>query len=325
VAEVVSRWTGVPLSRLIEGEKEKLLRLDSILHQRVIGQDEAVQAVSDAVIRARSGLKDPRRPIGSFIFLGPTGVGKTELARALAESLFDSEENMIRIDMSEYMEKHTVARLIGAPPGYVGYDEGGQLTEAVRRKPYSVLLFDEIEKAHYDVFNVLLQILDDGRLTDSHGRTVDFKNTIIIMTSNIGSMHLLENAGISGEIAEQVKDNVMAELRSHFRPEFLNRVDEIVLFKPLTLEETKQIVDLQLALLYKRLSERYITMEMTDAAKDFVARAAYDPVYGARPLKRYLQRELETRLARKLIAGEIPDHSHVQVGTDEDSLTFHVS
>ena len=322
VADVVARWTGIPISRLMEGEKEKLLRLDDILHQRVIGQNEAVLAVTDAVIRARSGLKDPKRPIGSFIFLGPTGVGKTELARALAESLFDSEENMIRIDMSEYMEKHTVARLIGAPPGYVGYDEGGQLTEAVRRKPYCVLLFDEIEKAHYDVFNVLLQILDDGRLTDSHGRTVDFKNTIIIMTSNLGSMHLLENAGESGEIAENIKEKVLSELRTHFRPEFLNRVDEIVLFKTLTLEETKQIIDLQLALLHHRLAERHITLEMTDAAKEHVARAGYDPVYGARPLKRYLQREVETVLARKLIAGEIADHTHITVDTAADKLVF---
>jgi chaperone protein DnaK len=249
IAEVVSRWTGIPVARLLEGEKEKLLRLDQILHRRVIGQDEAVDAVADAVIRARSGLKDPKRPIGSFIFLGPTGVGKTELARALAESLFDTEENVVRIDMSEYMEKHAVARLIGAPPGYVGYDEGGQLTEAVRRKPYCVVLFDEIEKAHNDVFNVLLQILDDGRLTDSHGRTVDFKNTIIIMTSNIGSQYLIENTSESGEIAESVRKKVMNDLRLHFRPEFLNRVDEIVLFKPLTLSEIKQIVDLQLKLL----------------------------------------------------------------------------
>lgn len=322
VAEVVSRWTGIPLSRLVEGEKEKLLKLDAILHQRVIGQGEAVEAVTDAVIRARSGLKDPKRPIGSFIFLGPTGVGKTELARALAESLFDSEENLIRIDMSEYMEKHTVARLIGAPPGYVGYDEGGQLTEAVRRKPYSVLLFDEIEKAHYDVFNVLLQILDDGRLTDSHGRTVDFKNTIIIMTSNLGSIYLLENAGQPGEIAESIKEKVFAELRSHFRPEFLNRVDEIVLFKPLTLEETKQIVDLQLALLLRRLAERQINLVLTEAARNFVAQAGYDPVYGARPLKRYLQREVETVLARKLIAGEVTDGASITLDTDGERLLF---
>lgn len=323
VAEVVSRWTGIPLNRLLEGEKEKLLHLDEILHKRVIGQDEAIQAVTDAVIRARSGLKDPKRPIGSFIFLGPTGVGKTELARALAESLFDSEENMVRIDMSEYMEKHTVARLIGAPPGYVGYDEGGQLTEAVRRKPYCVLLFDEIEKAHYDVFNVLLQILDDGRLTDSHGRTVDFKNTIIIMTSNIGSAHLLENIQATGEISEDIKERVFNELRTHFRPEFLNRVDETVLFKPLTLEETTQIVDLQLDLLQRRLADRYISLELTDAAKHFVASAGYDPVYGARPLKRYLQREIETALARKLIAGEITDHSQVSVDLQDERLVFH--
>jgi len=322
VAEVVARWTGIPVSRLLEGEKEKLLRLDEILHRRVIGQEEAVQAVSDAVIRARSGLKDPKRPIGSFIFLGPTGVGKTELARTLAETLFDSEENIIRIDMSEYMEKHTVARLIGAPPGYVGYDEGGQLTEAVRRKPYSVVLFDEIEKAHQDVFNVLLQILDDGRLTDSHGRTVDFKNTIIIMTSNIGSGYLLENVRTTGAIDEKTKETVFSELRLHFRPEFLNRVDETVLFTPLTLPQISRIVDLQLELLRQRLAERHITLDMTPQAREFIARASYDPVYGARPLKRYLQRAVETALARKLIAGEITDNSRLTVDISGDSLIF---
>ncbi len=322
IAEVVARWTGVPVSRLLEGEKEKLLRLDQILHERVIGQDEAVQAVADAVIRARSGLKDPKRPIGSFIFLGPTGVGKTELARALAESLFDSEENIVRIDMSEYMEKHAVARLIGAPPGYVGYEEGGQLTESVRRKPYCVVLFDEIEKAHSDVFNVLLQILDDGRLTDSQGRTVDFKNTIIIMTSNLGSPYLIENASEKGEIAEHVRSKVMAELRIHFRPEFLNRVDEIVLFKPLTLPEIKRIVDLQIKLLRVRLSERHLELDLSEAAKEFIAREGYDPVYGARPLKRFLQRQLETALSRRILAGTIQEHSRVIVGVKKDQLTF---
>ena len=323
IAEVVARWTGVPVSRLLEGEQEKLLRLDSILHERVIGQDEAVQAVADAVIRARAGLKDPKRPIGSFIFLGPTGVGKTELARALAESMFDSEENMVRLDMSEYMEKHAVARLIGAPPGYVGYDEGGQLTETVRRKPYCVVLFDEIEKAHVDVFNTLLQILDDGRLTDSQGRTVDFKNTIIIMTSNIGSRHLIENASEkSGEIGEKTREAVMAEMRAHFRPEFLNRVDEIVLFKPLTLAEIERIVDLQLNLLRSRLAERHIELELDKTAKELLARRGYDPVYGARPLKRLIQRELETRLSRALLKGEIRDHSRVEVIAKKGELEF---
>ena len=322
IAEVVARWTGVPVARLMEGEQEKLLRLDSILHERVIGQDEAVQAVADAVIRARAGLKDPKRPIGSFIFLGPTGVGKTELARALAESMFDSEENMVRLDMSEYMEKHAVARLIGAPPGYVGYDEGGQLTEAVRRKPYCVVLFDEIEKAHPDVFNTLLQILDDGRLTDSQGRTVDFKNTIIIMTSNIGSRFLIENASDSGEIAEGTRDKVMAEMRGHFRPEFLNRVDEIVLFKPLTMKEIARIVDLQLNLLRSRLAERHIELELTDGARDFLARRGYDPVYGARPLKRLIQRELETRLSRALLKGEVTDNTKVEVDAKKGELAF---
>lgn len=323
IAEVVARWTGVPVARLLEGEQEKLLRLDSILHERVIGQDEAVQAVADAVIRARAGLQDPKRPIGSFIFLGPTGVGKTELARALAESMFDSEDNMVRLDMSEYMEKHAVSRLIGAPPGYVGYDEGGQLTEAVRRKPYSVILFDEIEKAHVDVFNTLLQILDDGRLTDSQGRTVDFKNTIIIMTSNIGSRYLIENASEkSGEISDKVRNEVMGEMRAHFRPEFLNRVDEIVLFKPLTLKEIERIVDLQLNLLRKRLTERKIELDLTDTAKELLARRGYDPVYGARPLKRIIQRELETKLSRALLKGEITDNSRVEVVATKGELEF---
>ena len=323
IAEVVARWTGVPVARLLEGEQEKLLRLDSILHERVIGQDEAVQAVADAVIRARAGLKDPKRPIGSFIFLGPTGVGKTELARALAESMFDSEENMVRLDMSEYMEKHAVSRLIGAPPGYIGYDEGGQLTEAVRRKPYCVILFDEIEKAHVDVFNTLLQILDDGRLTDSQGRTVDFKNTIIIMTSNIGSRHLIENASEkSGEIAEKTREAVMAEMRAHFRPEFLNRVDEIVLFKPLTMKEIERIVDLQLNLLRQRLAERKIELELNETAKELLARRGYDPVYGARPLKRIIQRELETKLSRALLKGEITDNSKVEVTAHKGELEF---
>jgi len=321
VAAIVSRWTGIPVARLMEGEKEKLLHLDKILHERVIGQDEAVDAVADAVIRARSGLKDPKRPIGSFIFLGPTGVGKTELARALAQSLFDSEENMVRIDMSEYMEKHTVSRLLGAPPGYVGYEEGGQLTEAVRRKPYSVILFDEIEKAHHDVFNALLQILDDGRLTDAQGRTVDFKNTVIIMTSNIGGEQLLE--GIKdGKIPDDVRQNVLAALRVNFRPEFLNRVDEIVVFKPLSLEEIEKIVDLLLDQLRKRLGEREIKLELTEPARKHLAKNGYDPVYGARPLKRYIQRELETRLGRKIISGEIPDNSTVLVDDKKGELVI---
>jgi ATP-dependent Clp protease ATP-binding subunit ClpB len=323
IAEIVSRWTGIPVSRLMEGEREKLLRLDEVLHRRVVGQDEAVRLVADAVIRARSGIKDPRRPIGSFIFLGPTGVGKTELARALAEALFDSEESIVRIDMSEYMEKHTVSRLIGAPPGYVGYEEGGQLTEAIRRKPYAVILFDEIEKAHADVFNILLQILDDGRLTDAQGHTVDFKNTVIIMTSNIGSQYLLEGVTETGEIKKEARDLVMRDLRFKFRPEFLNRVDEIVLFKPLTLEEIKKIVDLQVAQIQKRLDDHRIRLELTEAAKEHIARAGYDPVYGARPLRRYLQRELETRLGRMIIAGEIREGSVVTVDAEEGRLVVH--
>jgi ATP-dependent Clp protease ATP-binding subunit ClpB len=322
VAEIVARWTGIPVTRLLESEREKLLRLGDVLHERVIGQDEAVQAVAEAVLRARAGLSDPGRPIGSFIFLGPTGVGKTELCKTLAESLFDSEDNIVRIDMSEYMEKHAVARLIGAPPGYVGYDEGGQLTEAVRRKPYSVVLFDEIEKAHADVFNVLLQILDDGRLTDSHGRTVDFKNTIIIMTSNIGSAHLLEGITEGGEFRPGVRDRVMDEMRRHFRPEFLNRVDEIVMFRPLLPEQIGRIVELLLGRLRARLADRKITVDLSDAARDFIAESAYDPVYGARPLRRYLQTNVETPLARRLISGDLKDGQHVVIGVRLDKLTF---
>jgi ATP-dependent Clp protease ATP-binding subunit ClpB len=323
VAEVVSRWTGIPVAKLLEGEKEKLLHLGEHLHKRLIGQEEAVQAVADAVIRARSGLKDPNRPIGSFIFLGPTGVGKTELARALAEFLFDDEVNMVRLDMSEYMEKHTVARLIGAPPGYVGYEEGGQLTEAVRRRPYCVILFDEIEKAHQDVFNVLLQILDDGRLTDGHGRTVDFKNTVVIMTSNIGSHLILGYHGGSDAIAyERMKRDVLEALRQQFRPEFLNRVDETVVFHSLTQEDLKQIVDIQLRRLRARLAERHIALELTERARDYCAAAGYDPSYGARPLKRLLQREVETALGRKLLAGEIPEHCCVVVDWNDSALTF---
>jgi ATP-dependent Clp protease ATP-binding subunit ClpB len=321
IAEIISRWTSIPVTRLMEGERQKILRLDEVLHERVIGQDEAVQLVADAVIRARSGIKDPRRPIGTFIFLGPTGVGKTELAKTLAEALFDSEDNMVRIDMSEYMEKHTVARLIGAPPGYVGFEEGGQLTEAVRRKPYAVILFDEIEKAHHDVFNVLLQIFDDGRLTDGQGRTVDFKNTVIIMTSNIGSHYLLEGISRSGELNESVTDQVMKELRQHFRPEFLNRVDDIVLFKPLTLSEVEQIVGLLVRDLSRRLEERNVRVELSDAARKFIARSGYDPVYGARPLRRWLQRELETRIGRSLIAGDVPEGATILVDEKDGELS----
>ena len=310
------------MARLLEGEREKLLRLESILHQRVVGQEEAVSAVVDSVLRARSGLKDPRRPIGSFLFLGPTGVGKTELCKALAETLFDTEENMVRLDMSEYMERHTVARLIGAPPGYVGYDEGGQLTEAVRRKPYSVVLFDEIEKAHPDVFNTLLQILDDGRLTDSQGHTVDFKNTILIMTSNIGSLHLLEGITADGELKNGVRELVMGDLGRAFRPEFLNRIDEVVLFRPLLAGQLKAIIDLQLRDLRTRLSERKMNVELTEAAKEFIAAAAYDPVYGARPLKRYLQQRLETPLAREILAGRIRSGRTVTVDAAGGDLVF---
>jgi ATP-dependent Clp protease ATP-binding subunit ClpB len=328
IAEVVSRWTGVPVSKLLEGEMKKLLGLEEELHQRVIGQDEAVTAVAEAVIRARSGLKDPNRPIGSFIFLGPTGVGKTELARALAEYLFDDERAMIRIDMSEYQEKHSVSRLIGAPPGYVGYDEGGQLTEAVRRRPYSVVLFDEIEKAHHDVFNALLQVLDDGRLTDGQGRTVDFKNVIVIMTSNIGSHRILEyRGGFEGEAYRRMKEAVLGELQAAFRPEFLNRLDEIIVFHSLTEEQLKEIVDIQLAGLRRRLDERHILLELTDAARTVLVRVGYDPNYGARPLKRAIQREVETPLAKKILAGEVRGGQTVlidQSGDASSELSFAV-
>jgi ATP-dependent Clp protease ATP-binding subunit ClpB len=322
VAEIISRWTGIPLKRLLEGERDKLLRLPDELHKRVVGQDEAVDAVSDAVLRARSGLKDPNRPIGSFIFLGPTGVGKTELCKTLAEALFDTEENMVRLDMSEYMEKHTVSRLIGAPPGYVGYEEGGQLTERIRRKPYSVILFDEIEKAHQDVFNILLQIMDDGRLTDSHGRTVDFKNTIIIMTSNHGSQYLLDGITGDGQLQEGVRDQVMSTLRGSFRPEFLNRVDEIVLFKPLLVEQIKQVIELMLDSIRQRLKEKKIGVELTENARNFIAREAYDPVYGARPLKRYLQSHIESKLARMIIGGELAEGQSVTVDERDGELVI---
>jgi ATP-dependent Clp protease ATP-binding subunit ClpB len=318
IAEVVSRWTGVPVTKLLEAELQRLLTLEDELHRRVIGQDEAVTAVAEAVIRARSGLKDPNHPIGSFIFLGPTGVGKTELARALAEFLFDDERAMIRIDMSEYQEKHTVARLIGAPPGYVGYEEGGQLTEAVRRRPYSVILFDEIEKAHHDVFNVMLQILDDGRLTDGQGRVVDFKNTIVIMTSNIGSPRILEYRGaFEGEAYERMKDAVLEEMRHYFRPEFLNRVDEIIVFHALSEEQLKEIVEIQLDRLRQRLADRHIKLELTDAARTHLVRAGYDPNYGARPLKRAIRREIETPLGRRILKGEIHDGQAVLVDFDQ--------
>jgi len=321
IAEVVSKWSGVPVTRLVEGEKEKLLRLEEVLHERVIGQHEAVTLVTEAILRARSGIKDPRRPVGSFLFLGPTGVGKTELAKALAETLFDTESALVRIDMSEYMEKHSVARMIGAPPGYVGYDEGGQLTEAVRRKPYAVILFDEIEKAHPDVFNVLLQVLDDGRITDAQGRTVDFKNTVIIMTSNLGSRFLLE--GVTGDtIPESVRESVMAELRKAFRPEFLNRIDETILFKPLTLDEITSIVDLLLSDLNKRLADRRITVTLETKAKEWAAEKGYDPVFGARPLKRFLQRNIETKLARALISGEVAEGSGVKFTVKDDALVM---
>ena len=323
IADIVARWTGVPVTKLIEGEREKILRLQSILHERVIGQDEAVDSVAEAIMRARAGIKDPNRPIGSFLFLGPTGVGKTELAKTLAESLFDSENNVVRIDMSEYMEKHSVARLIGAPPGYVGYEEGGQLTEAVRRKPYSVILFDEIEKAHPDVFNVLLQLMDDGRLTDSQGRTVDFKNAVVIMTSNVGSRYLQDNL-IDNEISESARESVMADLRDHFRPEFLNRIDDTVLFKPLSLEEITEIVDLLVTSLNKRLEDRKVSVVFTESAKKWIGEKGYDPTYGARPLKRFLQKQVETQLARALVSGEVEEGSEVAFSVKDEELMMKV-
>jgi ATP-dependent Clp protease ATP-binding subunit ClpB len=313
IADIVAAWTGIPVNRLKEAEREKVLKLDQILRERVIGQDEAISLVTDAIIRARSGIRDPRRPIGSFIFLGPTGVGKTELAKALAGALFDSESAMIRLDMSEYQERHTVSRLVGAPPGYIGYEEGGQLTEAVRRRPYCVLLFDEIEKAHPDVFNTLLQLLDDGRITDSQGRTVDFRNTIVIMTSNIGAQYLLGAAAGEGAIPDDVRAQVLAELRAHFRPEFLNRVDDIVIFAPLRLEQIQQIVELQFTDLRARLAERQITLELTPEARHLIAERGYDPMYGARPLRRYISHDIETQLGRALLSGLITDGSHVRI------------
>ena len=322
IAKIIERWTGIPTSRLMEGEREKLLRLPEILHKRVIGQDEAVQCVSDAILRSRAGIQDPNHPLGSFLFLGPTGVGKTELAKTLAEALFDDEKNLIRIDMSEYMEKFSVSRLIGAPPGYVGYEEGGQLTEAVRRRPYSVVLFDEIEKAHPDVFNVLLQVLDDGRITDSQGRTVDFKNTIIILTSNLGSQQLLDGIGPDGEITQSAKDAVEALLHHTFRPEFLNRLDEIVFYKPLTKENITGIIDLQIAALNKRLADKQLRCELTPAAKQYVIDAAYDPQFGARPLRRYVQHTVETLLAKKIVEGNIQPGAKITVDVENGELAL---
>lgn len=316
ISKIISRWTGIPVSKLTQGERAKILALDEELHRRVVGQDDGVSKVTEAILRSKAGIKDPTKPIGSFLFLGPTGVGKTELAKALAESLFDDEQNIVRIDMSEYMEKHSVSRLIGAPPGYVGYEEGGQLTEAVRRKPYSVVLFDEVEKAHPDVFNVLLQVLDDGRITDSQGRTVDFKNTILIMTSNIGSQFLLEGIEPDGSIREEAQNMVMEQLRGSFRPEFLNRLDEIIMFKPLTKENIGNIIDLMVADLNRRLAAQEIRLELDSDAKGYIIEGGYDPVYGARPLKRYLQKNVETLAARLILSGK--------VGMD-DTIVFHVA
>ena len=322
IARIIERWTGIPVARLMEGEREKLLHLEDILHQRVVGQEEAVRLVSEAILRSRAGIADPNKPIGSFLFLGPTGVGKTELAKTLAEALFDSEKNLVRIDMSEYMEKFSVSRLIGAPPGYVGYEEGGQLTEAVRRKPYSVILFDEVEKAHPDVFNILLQVLDDGRITDSQGRTVDFKNTIIILTSNLGSQFLLDGIGADGEIAPEARAQVDALLKRSFRPEFLNRLDEIVYYKPLTRANVTHIIDLMLAELNRRLADKQLRVTLTDAAKEEIMEAAYDPIYGARPLRRYLQHSVETMLSRKIIADEVTPGQSIVVDADANGLVI---
>ena len=324
IARIVSRWTGIPVSKLVEGEREKLLRLPSILHQRVVGQDEAVEKVSEAILRSRAGIQDPNRPIGSFLFLGPTGVGKTELAKTLAQALFDDEKNLVRIDMTEYMEKHSVSRLVGAPPGYVGYEEGGQLTEAVRRKPYSVILFDEVEKAHPDVFNILLQVLDDGRITDSQGRTVDFKNTIIILTSNLGSSIILEGIGPDGKLSEEARGEVNGLLKRQFRPEFLNRLDEIVFYTPLTREQIEKIADLTLEALNKRLAERGVTVRLTDEAKAYVVENGYDPVYGARPLKRFIQRAVETPVARTLIAEDVPEGTTLEVYPEGAALAVRI-
>ena len=318
VAEVVAKWTGIPVSRLMEGEMQKLLRLEEHLHERVVGQDEAVEAVSNAIRRSRAGLSDPNRPIGSFLFLGPTGVGKTELARALAEYLFDDERAMVRIDMSEYQERHAVSRLVGAPPGYVGFEEGGQLTEAVRRRPYSVILLDEVEKAHSDVFNILLQLLDDGRLTDGQGRTVDFRNTIVIMTSNLGSA-VFRDPSLP---KDKVRESILEDVATFFRPEFVNRIDEIVVFEPLTKDDLRTIADIQVRQLARRLSERKLTLELTDAAYELLSEEGYDPAFGARPLKRLLQRELENPLAMKLLAGEIHDGDTVLVDVEDGRLTI---
>ena len=320
IARIVSRWTGIPVAKLNESERNKTLHLADELHKRVIGQDEGVELVTEAIIRSKAGIKDPSKPIGSFLFLGPTGVGKTELAKALAQSLFDDENNMVRIDMSEYMEKYSVSRLIGAPPGYVGYDEGGQLTEAVRRKPYSVVLFDEVEKAHPDVFNVLLQVLDDGRITDSQGRTVDFKNTILIMTSNIGAGYLLDGIKEDGSISKEAQDMAMNDLRAHFRPEFLNRLDEIIMFKPLTKENIRAIIDLLVADVNRRLEEKELTIELTEAAKDCIVEGGYDPMYGARPLKRYLQKNVETLAARLILAGNVGREDTILIDAKDGKL-----